>query len=85
MKAGTKLDGRESLPNPLPLLRTLETKDQKEILVIHSLPQHKCIQVLLHTRCYAFNLTFSLHFLLNLSLSLPFKEGLCVVTGTALV
>lgn len=82
MKAGTKLNGRESLPNPLLLLRTL---DQKEILVIHSLPQHKCIQVLLYTRCYAFNLTFSLHFLLNLSLSLPFKEGLCVVRGTALV
>lgn len=85
MKAGTKLDGRESLPNPLLLLRTLETKDQKEMLVIHSLPQHKCIQVLLYTRCYAFNLTFSLHFLLNLSLSLPFKEGLCVLRGTGLV
>lgn len=75
----------KAFPIILLLLRTLETKDQKEILVIHSLPQHKCIKVLLYTRCYAFNLTFSLHFLLNLSLSLRFKEGLCVVRGTALV
>ena len=75
----------KAFPIILLLLRTLETKDQKEILVIHSLPQHKCIKVVLYTRCYAFNLIFCLHFLLNLSLSLPFKEGLCVVRGTALV